>query len=469
MSSDLSICVDGVCKSFQIYENPSDRLKQFFLPRCRQLFGLKPKQFYRSFHALNAVSFDVKRGETVGIVGRNGAGKSTLLQIICGTLFPSSGTVVVNGRIAALLELGAGFNIDYTGLENVYLNAALMGVSREEVDNRLQDILQFADIGEFIHQPIKTYSSGMVVRLAFAVAINVEPDILVVDEALAVGDELFQRKCFAKIQEIKNRGATILFVSHSGATVVGLCDRAILIDAGELLFSGEPKKVVGLYQKLMLSTGREKSELRANILQDFSIIDARRAAGNNYSESADEISNPINVPCENPDGDVRESFDPELISASMIEYANNGACISEPHIHLDGFGRVNNLVSGGRYSYRFSVSFDHDCSAVRFGMLIKTVSGVELGGATTAKDISSAVSVIKKGSLYKVSFEFDCALAPGVYFVNAGVSGEVGGVMSYLHRLVDAVTFRVLPEKASTQTGIVDFKIQPEVTQFSKK
>ncbi|MDR7088697.1 ABC transporter ATP-binding protein [Cellvibrio fibrivorans] len=454
MSSDISIKVENIGKDYQIYENPADRLKQFLYPGIQNLFRLQTKQYYKSFRALHGVSFVVRKGETVGIVGRNGAGKSTLLQIICGTLFPTRGNVEINGRIAALLELGAGFNVDYTGLENVYLNAALMGISREEINNKLDDILQFADIGEFIHQPIKTYSSGMVVRLAFSVAINVNPDILIVDEALAVGDELFQRKCFSKIEEIKARGATILFVSHSGATVVGLCDRAILIDGGELLLSGEPKKIVGLYQKLMFSTGVAREEIRANILRDLETLDAGAAKPAN-NKACDDINLTAKTIA------IRESYDPGLVSTSLVEYASNGASITDPHIVLDNVGRVNNLVIGGRYTYRFNVSFERAFASVRFGMLIKTVSGFELGGATTAKDMLSTVRFVNAGDSYSVSFDFECALAPGVYFLNAGVSGEVAGVMSYLHRLVDAVSFRVLPESASIMTGMVDFKIRP--------
>ena len=454
MSSEVAIHVNNISKDFQIYKDSSDRLRQFIYPQVRWLFRLPIKHYYKNFRALQNISFEVNKGETVGIVGRNGAGKSTLLQIICGTLYPSAGAVTVNGRIAALLELGAGFNVEYTGLENVYLNAALMGIKREEVNNKLDDILQFADIGDFIHQPIKTYSSGMTVRLAFAVAINVEPDILIVDEALSVGDELFQRKCFSKIEEIKARGATILFVSHSGATVVGLCDRAILVDGGELLLSGEPKKIVGLYQKLMFSSSDTRAEVRSNIQRDQEKVEIKPAL-NIKNPIADVVSVTTKMLA------IRESYDPGLVSASLVEYVSNGANITDPHIMLDGFGRVNNLVMGGRYTYRFTVSFQRACASVRFGMLIKTVSGIELGGATTAKDMLSTVSVVDEGASYVVSFEFDCALAPGVYFLNAGVSGEVAGVMSYLHRLLDAVSFRVLPEKASIMTGMVDFKIQP--------
>ena len=228
MSSELAIRVDDVSKAFAIYDKPHHRLLQ-------QLFPNAGRSWHREFHALRNIAFDVRRGETVGIVGRNGSGKSTLLQIICGTLTPSAGRVEVNGRIAALLELGAGFNPEFSGRENVFLNATVLGLQRSEIEQRFDAIAAFADIGEFMDQPVKSYSSGMYVRLAFAVAINVTPDILIVDEALAVGDEAFQRKCHARIERLRNDGATILFVSHSAGMVIELCNRAVLLGCGGLL------------------------------------------------------------------------------------------------------------------------------------------------------------------------------------------------------------------------------------------
>ena len=201
VGSGLAISVRGVSKCYQIYDSPGHRLKQFIMPRIRRVFGLKARSYYREFHALHDVSLEVARGEVVGLVGKNGSGKSTLLQIVCGTLSPTGGQVETYGRVSALLELGSGFNPEFTGRDNAYMNAALLGIPAEELGPRLDDILEFAGIGDFIDQPIKTYSSGMVLRLAFAVAINVDPDILVVDEALAVGDESFQRKCFSRIVE----------------------------------------------------------------------------------------------------------------------------------------------------------------------------------------------------------------------------------------------------------------------------
>ncbi len=268
MSSDVAIKVAKLSKCYHIYDQPRDRLKQFILPRLQRMSGLQAKEYFRNFWALRDVSFEVKKGETVGIVGRNGSGKSTLLQLICGTLNPTSGSIHTSGRIAALLELGSGFNPEFTGRENVYMNAAILGLSKEEVDSRFDSIAAFAEIGDFIEQPVKTYSSGMIVRLAFAVAINSDPEILIVDEALSVGDELFQRKCFSRMEAIRALGATILFVSHSGGTIVELCDRAILLDNGEKLAVGVPKQIVGRYQKLLYVPVEKRQSVREQIMKD---------------------------------------------------------------------------------------------------------------------------------------------------------------------------------------------------------
>ncbi|MDY3250432.1 MAG: ABC transporter ATP-binding protein, partial [Candidatus Choladocola sp.] len=219
---------------YKLYDKPSDRLKESL--------GLTRKKCYREHFALTDINFDIVKGETVGIIGTNGAGKSTILKIITGVLNPTEGQVVVNGRISALLELGAGFNMEYTGVENIYLNGTMMGFSEEEIDARLDDILAFADIGDFVYQPVKTYSSGMFVRLAFAVAINIDPEILIVDEALSVGDVFFQAKCYRKFEEFKSEGKTILFVSHDLNSISKYCDRVILLDHGRVIETGAPKE-----------------------------------------------------------------------------------------------------------------------------------------------------------------------------------------------------------------------------------
>jgi lipopolysaccharide transport system ATP-binding protein len=247
MSNNIAIRIENLSKCYQIYGNPRDRLKQFVVPRLQRMAGQTPTQYFREFWALKDISFEIKKGETVGIIGRNGSGKSTLLQLICGTLSPTGGSVATNGRIAALLELGSGFNPEFTGRENVYMNAAILGLSKEEVDERFDDIAAFADIGEFIEQPVKTYSSGMMVRLAFAVAVHVDADILIVDEALAVGDAFFQVKCMSRIKHIVESGTTILFVSHDINSVKAMCKRTLWLDQGSECAYGETADVARAY------------------------------------------------------------------------------------------------------------------------------------------------------------------------------------------------------------------------------
>jgi lipopolysaccharide transport system ATP-binding protein len=450
-SDDFAIRVQGLSKCYQIYDTPKDRLKQMLVPRLQQIIGKQPKQYFREFKALHDVSFEIKKGETVGIIGRNGSGKSTLLQMICGTLFPTSGSVQTNGRVAALLELGSGFNPEFTGRENVYMNAAVLGLSKEEVDVRFEDIAAFADIGQFIEQAVKTYSSGMMVRLAFAVAINVNPEILIVDEALSVGDELFQRKCFSRIEAIRASGATILFVSHSGAQIVELCDRAVLIDSGEKLAVGLPKPIVGYYQKLLYAPADKCDEIRKEILlttnwQQGELID------NDQCKSASlELLSPDDF------------FDPHLRPQSTIIYEERGAAISLPQLHNLAGELVNCLQSGKVYRYEYTVQFTTAVENVLFGMLIKTISGVELGGATSAPSIKKALQPVATGSKFRVEFRFQCNLNPGIYFINAGVYGIKNGEEMYLHRILDACIFRVLPRTDSLASGLVDFGCKHEI------
>jgi lipopolysaccharide transport system ATP-binding protein len=247
MSSDIAIKVENLSKCYQIYDKPRDRLLQGFMPQLQRMVGMQPKQYFREFWALQDVSFEVKKGETVGIIGRNGAGKSTLLQMICGTLHPTGGSTQAHGRVAALLELGSGFNPEFTGRENVYMNALLLGLSKEEIDARFDDIVSFADIGDFIEQPVKTYSSGMMVRLAFATAVHVEPEILIVDEALAVGDFAFQHKCMSRIKQIIANGVTVLLVTHDVGAVMASCDRAIMLRKGKIYSIGTAAEVCDRY------------------------------------------------------------------------------------------------------------------------------------------------------------------------------------------------------------------------------
>jgi lipopolysaccharide transport system ATP-binding protein len=448
--SDLAIKVENVSKAYTIWRDPSARLKHPFLDLAGELFpALRPqideklKGLCSEFYALRNVSFEVKKGESVGIIGRNGSGKSTLLQIIAGTLQPTEGSVTVNGRVAALLELGSGFNPEFTGRENVYLNCSILGLTKEETDDRFQSIADFADIGDFLEQPVKTYSSGMTMRLAFAVSINTTPDIFIVDEALSVGDELFQRKCFSRIEEIRKGGSTILFVSHSGGQIVELCDRAILLDSGEKIASGLPKQVLAKYQKLLYAPAEKALEIKRGIIEGNDSIDQ-----NNASHKLVSSNNKCN--------EIEEVFDPHLVPTSTVQYESRGAVISKPRICTPCGKQVNYLLRGNRYEYRYNVEFEKGAINVRYGMMIKTATGFELGGATSAPAMGRDF-IYQGEDKVSVTFEFDCQLNPGTYFLNAGVTGIVAEEEVYLHRLLDSYVFKVMPITHNKVTGIVDF------------
>jgi lipopolysaccharide transport system ATP-binding protein len=435
---DLSIRLRGLCKAYQIFARPEDRLKHMLLGRWRT--------FHREFWALRDLDLDIHRGETVGLIGANGSGKSTLLQLICGTLTPTLGTVQVRGRIAALLELGAGFNPEFTGRDNVYLNGAILGMTEKQMRLRYDDIVKFADIGEFLDQPVKTYSSGMYARLAFAVAIHVDPEILMVDELLSVGDEAFQRKCFARIREIRNAGATVLFVSHGAPTIVQLCDRAVLLDHGRRLLTANPKLAIAKYQKLLYAPLEKADAIRQEILR----LDA--AGGESALPDTDGDNGEIRVEAK----PAEEFFDPNLVPRSVVSYVSRGATIEEPQILEPGGQRVNVLVPGRTYRYSYTVHFDKPATGVRFGMMIKNVVGIELAGAASHPP-GGGVEFIDQGQHAAVTFEFKNLMAPGSYFLNAGVLGRVDeSGETWLHRLLDAVMFRVDPAPDSPATGMVN-------------
>jgi lipopolysaccharide transport system ATP-binding protein len=345
------------------------------------------------------------------------------------------------------LELGSGFNPEFTGKENVYMNGALLGLSKEEINEKYDSIVEFADIGDFIDQPVKTYSSGMYVRLGFAVAVNVDPDILVVDEALAVGDEIFQRKCFSRIRAIREKGGTILFVSHSAAAVIDLCDRAYLLDRGEAIMSDMPQTVIAKYYQLCCAPAEKQEALRQEIrglnVQD-QLKPGLQSIPSLHLHSGQE--EPRNV----------AFYDPNLVPKSTFSYLSDGAKISDPHITtLDG-RIVNNLVRQEDYYYTYTVAFTKPAFSVRAAMLIKTITGSELGGGVSST-VSEAIPSVQAGTKLLVRFKFQCLLAPGVYFLNAGVEGVVGD------RCIDAAVFRVQAGGESIATGIVDFCVRPYV------
>lgn len=426
-----AIVIENVSKAFSIFKRPADRLLQ--------MLSMGHGRYYDVFMALSGVSLTVNRGETVGIVGSNGSGKSTLLQVIAGLLQPNGGSVTVHGRPAALLELGAGFNPEFTGRENIYLNAAILGLTQEEIDARFDSIVEFSGLADFIDRAVNTYSSGMYVRLAFSIAVSVDPDILIVDEALAVGDEGFQRKCLARIEAMRDAGATILFVSHAMGMVTQLCDRAVLMDRGEVLIDGEPKEVASNYYRLTHAPGADRERIRAEILGRGRTAEAAPAAK-----------------------EVESGMDATFVSESRVEHGGNGATIQDPRIETVNGQRVNLLVRGRSYVLRYDVSFEGACRKVRFATLFKTKTGVEVGGRATQR-LADDLPDFKPGDRISVAFEFTCALMPGTYFANTGVNGLVGGERESLHRILDALMFQVLPDPDDSLVGIVDLGIIPSI------
>ncbi len=448
--SNIAINVQNLSKCYQIYDKPRDRLMQSLVPRGQRLLGMQLTQYFREFWALKDVSFEIKKGETVGIIGRNGSGKSTLLQLICGTLNPTSGSIQTHGRIAALLELGSGFNPEFTGRENIYFNATVLGLSAEEIDSRFDAIVAFADIGDFIEQPIKTYSSGMYVRLAFSVAINVDPDILIVDEALAVGDEPFQRKCYAKIERIRDSGATVLLVTHAVTTITQMCSRALLLDHGSRLFMGSPKLAVESYYRLIYSSSEEteniKHELKSKDLNED-------LASTKINQSVSEYSNDTSCGETLPDvllasgRDSPERYDPGLKPLSTIDYESTGAQILNVRIENKHGKKINVLAPHEVYWYCYEVSFQRASENVHFGMLIKTTTGHDLG-AVGSHPFGNNIASVPAGALYAIRFPFQNVFSPGTYFMNAGCSGYIKGNETFLHRIIDAIAFRVEQAKA---------------------
>ena len=447
------IDIRGLGKRYRIYANPSQHLKTLLWPGSTGRFT--------EIWALRDVSFSVCAGEVVGIVGRNGSGKSTLLQLVAGTLTPTQGRVDVQGRVAALLELGSGFNADFTGRENVFLNGLLLGASREEIKQRLTDIEAFAEIGAYFDQPVKTYSSGMVVRLAFAVQSLLDKDILIVDEALAVGDEVFQRKCFAVIERFRESGGTVLFVSHSGETIVQLCDRALLLHHGQMVLQGNAKRVMDWYHKLIYSPPEAESEILERMRQTHGVgpeQDPIESQGKELkaADSNHELITTIN----------NADFDPNLHSRSALFYEDRGVRIVNYRI-LDSHGyQVNLLHPRQRYIWCYEVVFEVASRRVRFGMSIKTASGLNLGGAITARAFQG-LPEIGVGQRVEVRFVFTTLLVGGIYFVNAGVVGEYDGQEHYLARGVDIGVFRLIDDgEYLISGGPVDFVIDAQMQVF---
>lgn len=458
-SEEVVIDVRNLSKRYEIYATPRDRLKQLVLPALHNVFSHflpcakiahQQPRYFREFWALHDVSFQACRGETVGIVGLNGSGKSTLLQLICSTLTPTSGNVEVKGRVAALLELGSGFNPDFTGRENVFLNGQILGLSREEIQDRYQAIEAFADIGDFIEQPVKTYSSGMVVRLAFAVAINVEPEILVVDEALAVGDVGFQVRCFNKIGELQKRGITFIFVSHSPSAITQLCGRAIVLHQGKLLLDGEPYRAIRTYTKLCNPDNIDFEEITPNIVQP-----------QKQEEGADKEKNAIIGQIGEVilgEQDVLKGsgayFDENLSSAvSPHVLGEAGIAISEVRIASEEGDSINVIPQGLKVTLNFMVRFNRPVDCCRLAWTLRSIQGLLLGGGASH---SAGEGAAFNEEEIEVSSQFHNFFSPGEYIIDISVRGGGSADNAYLCTINDAIVFRSIVNGKIWRNGIVN-------------
>lgn len=411
------------------------------MDRLKEALHLTKAQKFQEYYALNHISFEVGKGETVGLIGTNGAGKSTMLKIITGVLTPTSGNVSVQGKIAALLELGAGFNMEYTGIENIYLNGSMMGYTREQMQERMDAIIEFAGIGDFINQPVKTYSSGMFARLAFAVAINVDPDILIVDEALSVGDIYFQAKCFKKMDEIKQKGTTILLVTHDMSAVVKYCDRAIILNHGTLLKQGGPKEMVDIYKKILV---------------------------NQYDENETQEPKVGTAQQDKPEEEASGSlWKHQLrINESKDVYGSKKAVIVDFGI-FDENGRIGNMVMKKRpFCVKMRVQFAEDIEYPIFAFTIKNVRGQDITGTNTMFE-KKEIALAKKGEVYEISFAQKAMVQGGEYLLSFGCTGYENGEFTVYDRLYDVTNLTVISEQDTV--GFFDIDSQITIKQVKEQ
>ena len=433
MDKNLAISVQGVSKIYKLYDKPIDRLKE--------AVSLTHKSYHRDFFALSDISFDVKKGETVGIIGTNGSGKSTILKIITGVLSPTTGTAEFSGNISALLELGAGFNSEYTGLENIYMNGTMMGFSRQEMERRMDDILRFADIGDFVNQPVKTYSSGMFVRLAFALAINVDPEILIVDEALSVGDVFFQAKCYRRMEEMMKNGTTILMVSHDMGSIIKYCDKVVLLNRGHFVAQGEAGKMVDLYKKILANQTDELAE---------ALIEEKKEA--------------LGLPVEATVSDKRMK-DRMNLNPEVQEYGDGRASF-EDFGTLDARGNVTNLLlKGEMFTIRERIRFHAPIENPIFTYTLRDKKGTDITGTNTLFE-GTEIKPVKDGDVYTVSFRQKMNLQGGEYLLSMSCTGYENGEHVVYHRLYNVLSLTVISNKNTV--GFYDMGSEVEAVREEK-
>lgn len=478
MNEEL-ISVKNVSKIYRLYDRPIDRLLESI--------SIRKKSYHKDFFALQNISFTVNKGEAVGIIGTNGSGKSTMLKIITGVLSPTSGSVETKGTVCALLELGAGFNQDYTGIENIYMNGTMMGISKEEMDKKLPDILDFADIGDFVHQPVKSYSSGMFVRLAFALYISIDPEILIVDEALSVGDVFFQAKCYHRMDELKKKGTTILMVTHDLGSVMKYCDRVILFNKGEKVGEGLPGQMVDQYKKILAGKNpvAEKFVDEQDFLGDGKIVNTEKSREELHGSDSEADKKQATATSTKPDVgqtsctgeqvDTKQQVDrlkadfsakdsekPERlmkdemsINPSAQLYGNGKAEIVDFGI-FDKDGKLSNiLIKGERFTIRERIHFYDEIAAPIFTFTIKDKRGMDLSGTNTLFE-GENIPAVKAGDEYICSFSQKMNLQGGEYLLSISCTGFEGGEHTVYDRKYDITSITVLSNKNTV--GIYDME-----------
>lgn len=435
-----AIEVKDVTKIYRLYDKPIDRLKESL--------NFKHKSYHKDFYALNKLSFQVEKGQTVGIIGTNGSGKSTILKIITGVLTPTTGEVKVDGKISALLELGAGFNMDYTGIENIYMNGTMMGYTKKEMDDKLQDILDFADIGDFVYQPVKTYSSGMFVRLAFALNINVDPEILIVDEALSVGDVFFQAKCYRKMEEIRQKGTTILMVTHDMGSIIKYCDKVVLLNKGEFIAEGEPGRMVDLYKKILAN---QMDSLQEELDNDFS-------GGIEIEGAERKVLSSKEAAKAHNSGLMKEKI---TINSNRTEYGDGRAEIFDLGL-FDARGNLTNLlIKGEMFTIKERIRFNAPLQNPIFTYTIKDKKGTDLSGTNTMYE-GADIKPVEPGDVYDVSFTQKMTLQGGEYLLSMSCTGFEGEEHVVYHRLYDVANITVISNKNTV--GVYDMESEVETT-----
>lgn len=444
MMSDYAIKVTNLKKVYKLYDKPVLRLKE--------ALSITKKQYHKDFMALNDISFEIKKGEMLGIIGKNGAGKSTVLKIITGVLTPTSGKVEINGKISALLELGAGFNPEYTGIENVYLNGTMIGFTKEEMDRKIDDIIAFADIGDFINQPVKTYSSGMFARLAFAVAINVEPDILIVDEALSVGDVFFQAKCYKKLEDLKNSGKTILFVTHDMGSVMKYCNRAIIFNHGSIVAEGEPGAMIDIYKKILVGQYDKTEKENDTKDNENSLSDVNDLIN---KETPTEMMDSASKKKNQTEGNWKDYM---LMNPNSEIYGDKRAEIVDFGI-FDDEGEITNTVYKLKYfSLKMKIKFNETIENPIFAFSFKDIKGTEITGTNTIIE-KVDTGIVEKGQTVTIEFRQKMILQGGQYLLLLGCTGFESDNLVVYNRLYDICCVNVISDKTTVGYFDMDSKV----------